>query len=329
MDTLWNTGIAFIIWFQGLGSWLVTPMKLFTLLGSEEFFLVALPVIYWCVDASAGLRIASIVLVTSSINEILKLSMHGPRPYWFSTKVKAFSSETTFGVPSGHAQIATGLWGMAAAQIKRPWAWITAIFIIFMIGVSRLYLGVHFPHDVLLGWAIGALVLWAFLRGWDGVAAWAKRKSLGQQVGLAFALSMVLIIFGMIGFGTLRGWVIPAEWLSNSQQAGVVDMPAPASLNNTITSTAVLFGMLAGLAWMNSQGGFDARGKVWQRAARLLPGMLGVLIFYLGLRVIFPNGNAFIPYFFRYIRFALVGVWISAGAPWVFQKMNLASKTNK
>jgi hypothetical protein len=304
-------------------------MKFFTLLGSEEFFLVALPLIYWCVDAGAGLRIGAIILFTGCINDILKLSMHGPRPYWVSTQVKAFSAETTFGVPSGHAQIAVGLWGMAAAQIKRSWAWLVAIFIILMVGLSRLYLGVHFPHDVLLGWAIGALVLWAFLRGWDVIAVWAKRKSLGQQVGLAFALSMILMIFGIIGFGTLRGWVIPAEWLANAKLAGVTDLPAPISLNNTITSSAVLFGMLAGLAWMNSRGGYDTQGGVWQRAARLLPGLLGTLIFYLGLKAIFPRADDFLSYFLRYIRFALVGMWISAGAPWVFQKLGLARKTGK
>lgn len=323
METILNISIAFIIWFQGLGGGLLEPMKFFTMLGSEEFFLVALPMIYWCVNASAGLRIGTIILFTGGINDILKLSMHGPRPYWVSEQVKAFAAETTFGLPSGHAQVAVGLWGMAAAQIKRPWAWLTAIFMILMVGVSRIYLGVHFPHDVLLGWVIGALVLWAFLRWWDVVAVWAKSKSMGQQIGLAFTLSMILIILGMIGFGTLRGWVIPAGWLANAKLAGVV-APSPVSLNSTISSAAVLFGMLAGLAWINSRGGYDSKGAVWQRVMRLLPGLLGVLILYLGLRAIFPRGDDFLSYFLRYVRFASIGLWISAGAPWVFQKVNLA-----
>jgi len=326
MGTIWNIGIAFIIWFQGLGSWLVAPMKFFTFLGAEEFFLVALPLIYWCVDASAGLRIGSIVLLTGGINEVLKLSMHGPRPYWISTQVKAFVSEPSFGVPSAHAQIATGLWGVAAAQIKRRWAWVAAFFIILMVGLSRIYLAAHFPHDVLLGWAVGALVLWIFLRAWEAVTVWARQKSLGQQVGLAFALSMVLMVFGLMGFGTLRGWVLPAAWLENARQAGVTELPAPASLNHTITSAAVLFGMLAGLAWTNSRDGYRANGSLGQRAARLLPGLAGILILYLGLRIIFPSGDTFVPYLFRYVRYALIGLWVSAGAPWVFQKLKLVQE---
>jgi len=325
METIWNTGIAFIIWFQGLAGWQVAPMKFFTFLGSEEFFLVALPLIYWCVDASAGLRIGVIVLFSSGLNEILKLSLHGPRPYWFSAEVKAYASETTFGVPSGHAQIATGLWGMAAAQIKRPWGWWVAVFVILMIGISRLYLAVHFPHDVLLGWLIGALVLWAFLRFWDAIAAWARGKRWGQQVGLAFGLSMILVVFGLIAYSALHGWGMPAAWQENIWLSGVDEVPAPVSLKGTMTSAGALFGLLAGLAWMNSRGGFDSRGGVWQRAARLIPGIVGVLALYAGLSVVFPGGDGFLPYLLRYVRYTLIGMWISAGAPWLFQKMNLAA----
>jgi membrane-associated phospholipid phosphatase len=328
METIWNNGIAFIFWFQGLGNWLMGPMIFFSFLGSEEFILILLPIIYWSVNASFGLRIGTIVLFSGGINEIFKLSFHGPRPYWFSTQVKAYAAETSFGLPSGHSQIATSLWGMAAALIKRPWAWLLAVFIILMIGLSRLYLAVHFPTDVLLGWVIGSLILWAFLAWWNAIATWAKRKSLGQQVGLAFALSMLMLVFGILAYGTLRGWALPGSWLENARLAGVSTLPSPVSLDTTITSAAALFGMLAGMAWMNSQGGYDASGSVGQRILRLLPGLFGVLVLYLGLRAIFPRGDMFIPYFLRYLRFALVGLWITAGAPWVFQKLNLAQKKN-
>lgn len=324
MESILQSGIAFIIWFQGFGSGLELPMKLFSSLGAEEFFLVALPITYWCLDANAGLRIGLIVLFSGGLNDILKLAFHGPRPYWFSTQVKALAAETSFGVPSGHAQIAVSLWGMVAAQVRRSWAWVLAIFVILMVGISRLYLGVHFPHDVLLGWALGLLVLWAFLRWWDAVAAWAKRKSLGQQVGLAFTLSLVMLVAGAIAMGTLRGWVVPADWMANAQQAGVDVLPAPVTLNNTITSSAVLFGMLAGLAWMNSRGGYVADGGFWQRLVRILPGLVGVLVLYLGLKAIFPRGEAFVPYVLRYLRFALIGLWITAGAPWLFLKLKIA-----
>lgn len=329
MESIWQSGIAFIVLFQGLGGWLELPMKLFSFLGAEEFFLLALPITYWCLDANVGLRIGMIVLFSGGMNDILKLVMHGPRPYWFSTQVKALAAETSFGVPSGHAQIAVSLWGMAAVQVKRSWVWAVAVFIILMIGLSRLYLAVHFPHDVVLGWTLGVLVLWAFLRWWDAVAAWAKKKSLGQQVGLAFAFSMVMLVAGALALGTLRGWVMPADWIANAQLTGADVLPAPVTLNNTITSAAVLFGMLAGLAWMNSRGGYVTDGRFWQRVLRAIPGLLGVLILYLGLKAVFPRGDAFVPYVLRYLRFAIIGMWITAGAPWLFMKLKLAPKQER
>jgi membrane-associated phospholipid phosphatase len=325
METILQSGIAFVIWLQGLGGWLEIPMKLFSFLGTEEFFMLALPIIYWSVNANAGLRIGAILLISGGLNDALKLALHGPRPYWFSTQVKALASEISFGVPSAHAQTAVSLWGMVALLIKRPWVWVVAIFIIFMIGISRLYLAVHFPHDVLIGWMLGALMLWFFSRWWDAVAVWAGKKSPGQQVGLAFALSMVMLVIGLIAFGSsLRGWVMPAEWMKNAQQAGVEALPAPVTLNSTITFAAALFGMLAGLVWMNSRGGYVADGGFWQRLVRILPGLVGVLVLYLGLKAIFPRGDAFVPYVLRYLRFALIGLWVSAGAPWLFLKLKLA-----
>lgn len=324
MESILQGGIALIVWLQGLGAWLEIPMKAFSFLGTEEFFLVLMPIIYWSINASLGLRIGAILLVSGGLSDALKLTFHGPRPYWISTQVKAFTAETSFGVPSAHAQVAVSLWGMAASQMKRLWAWVIAIFLILMIGISRLYLAVHFPHDVLLGWTLGALTLWLFLSLWEPVAAWAKAKSLGQQVGLAFAASMGMLVIGLIAFGSLRNWVMPAEWIENVRLTGLNVLPAPVTLNDTITYSAVLFGMLAGLAWMNSRGGYTSDGGFWMRVVRLLPGFVGLLILYLGLKMVFPRGDSLIPYLLRYLRFALVGLWVSAGAPWLFLKLKLA-----
>jgi membrane-associated phospholipid phosphatase len=330
METIFRSGIDFILRLQGLGGWLEIPMKLFSFLGTEDFFMLALPIIYWSVNASAGLRIGAILLLSGSLNDTLKLVLHGPRPYWLTTQLKVLAAETSFGVPSGHAQIAASLWGLAASLLARPWAWAAAVFVIGMIGLSRLYLAVHFPHDVLLGWMLGALVLWAFSRWWDPVAVWAKKKSLGEQIGLAFTLSLAILVCGVFAVASLGGWMMPVDWLANARQAGTDKLPAPVTLNNAITFAAVLFGMLAGLAWMDSRGGYAADGVMRQRVLRLLPGLAVLLIISFGLRALFPRGESLIPYVLRYLRFALIGLWISAGAPWLFIKLNLARnlKTN-
>ncbi len=147
----WTIGITWNVFFQNLGTWLKTPMEIFSFFGNEYFFLILLPALYWCLEATIGLRVGLILLLSTSVNDALKMAFHGPRPYWLSPEVIRYASETSFGAPSGHAQIAIGVWGMLAASLRKWWGWLIAILIILLIGISRLYLGVHFPHDVILG----------------------------------------------------------------------------------------------------------------------------------------------------------------------------------
>ena len=329
MEAVLNSGITLILAIQNSGAWLLAPMQFFSFLGSEEFFLAVLPVVYWCINSQAGLKIGVIVLFSSGINDIFKLLFHSPRPYWYSTQVKALSAETSFGLPSGHAQISTSFWGMAAVTARRAWFWLVAVFLIIMIGISRLYLAVHFPIDVLTGWAIGAIILWLFVRYWETASTWAGNKTFNQQIMLTILISALILISGCLPYLQLGSWTIPAQWIENAHRAGTEDLPAPVSLNTTITSAAGLFGMLIGLAWMNARGGFSSEGTTNQKFLRFLVGTVGNLIIYLGLRAIFPRGDALIPYILRFLRFALIGLWITAGAPWLFTRFKLAEKANK
>jgi membrane-associated phospholipid phosphatase len=322
VETILNIGISWNIFFQNLGSWLKTPMEAFSFLGSEYFFLILLPALYWCLEASFGLRVGIILLLSTSVNDTLKMAFHGPRPYWISTDVIGYASETSFGVPSGHAQIAVGVWGMLAASLRKGWAWVIAILIILMIGISRIYLGVHFPHDVILGWLIGVILLWLVLRYWKQTAEWVNKLSLGQQIFSAFIASLVLLLFSLIPYSWLKitNWQPPAEWASFATQA--------VSLEGALVSAGTLFGLLAGLAWFTQHGGFSTAGPIWKRVLRFVVGAIGILVFYVGLDVVFgliaPSGEAVFPFILRYIRYTLVGAWVSAGAPWLFVKLKLA-----
>lgn len=325
METIWNIGITWNIFLQNLGGWLKTPMELFSFFGTEPFFLLLLPALYWCMETGIGLRVGIILLLGASTNGALKLAFHGPRPYWFTPDVIGYAGEASFGAPSGHAQNAFGVWGMLAACTGRRWGWPAALLIILLIGISRLYLGVHFPHDVILGWAAGALLLWLVLRFWTPVGTRLKKMSPGRQILASFLGSLLLVLCSVIPFLWLEWihWQPPQAWAVYAKDA--------VSLNVAFTSAGTLFGFLAGLFWFDRRGGFDAGGPLWKRILRYLLGMVGLLLVYLGTRALFisttPDGEAMFPYMLRYARYALVGGWISAGAPWVFAKLNLAGRT--
>jgi membrane-associated phospholipid phosphatase len=319
MQTILDYGIRIIVALQGSGDWPTLPMKLFSFLGTEEFFMLVLPILYWCVDSLLGIRVAILLMFSTGINGALKLAFHGPRPYWYDTSVKSLATETSFGIPSGHAQSATVIWGILAAYLHKWWGWLVAGMLIFLIGLSRLYLGVHFPHDVILGWLIGGLILWLTLRFWDPVAAWAKKHSEGWQILTAFLASLALFLLPLIPFIWLRAtWQAPEAWAAFATQA--------ISLQDAATASGTLFGLLVGLAWLARQGGFQIKGIWWRLVFRYLLGVAGVLIISYGLKFIFPVGETVPAYFLRYLRYALIGFWVTGGAPWTFIHLKLAER---
>lgn len=324
MQNLIEIGIGFIIALQRAGDWLILPMRFFSWLGTEEFFFLVLPLIYWCVDSALGLRVGLILITSNVFNYAGKLLFIGPRPYWVSSHVRGLWTETSFGIPSGHAQHAVAVWGVIAAYGKRAWMWGVAIFLMFFIGFSRLYLGAHFPHDVVFGWLLGSAILWAFVRFWEPVGAWVGKKTFGQQALLAFLISSIFIGIGLGAAAFRSGYQVPEDWTTNALLAGP-DAPAPVDPSSIFTSAGTFFGLAVGAAWLMSIGGYQATGPMAMRALRYVIGLIGVIFFWMGLGAVFPDGAGFIFYSLRFIRYALVGWWVAGGAPWVFIKFKIAA----
>ena len=324
METLTQNGINWIIAVQALGAWLQAPMEIFSFLGTENFFLLILPLIYWSIDAKVGMQIGFILITSNYLNGVLKLLFAGPRPYWVSDRVIPFAAESTFGIPSGHAQNAVSVWGMIAASYRKSWAWILAIALMFFIGFSRWYLGVHFPHDVIVGWLIGAILLWMFVRFWNPIDDWLRQKTLREQVLLAFIVSMLFIVLGVFSASRLDGYTFPEEWRANALRASD-ELPAPVSMEGAFTLAGIFFGYAAGAAWIVSRGGYQADGSLQQRATRFVVGLIGMLILWRGLGLVFPDNADAVSFTLRYLRYSFVGFWVSGGAPWLFFRFKLAN----
>ena len=324
MDTLTQSGINWILTVQSLGAWLQMPMEFFSFLGTENFFLLVLPLFYWCIDAGLGIRIGFILITSAYLNGLFKLLFAAPRPYWVSDRVIPLAAESTFGIPSGHAQNAVGVWGIIAVSTRKSWMWVTAIALMFFIGFSRWYLGVHYLHDVLVGWLIGALLLWGFVRLWDPIEAWLRRQALGTQILLALMVSLLFIVMGAVSVGRLDGYTFPAEWRANALRISD-ELPAPVSMESSLTLAGIFFGMAAGAAWITSRGGYQADGSLVQRALRFVVGLIGILILWRGLGLVFPDNADLFSAVLRYLRYSLVGFWVSAGAPWLFFRFKLAN----
>ncbi len=308
---LWNISI------QSWGEWLLAPMTFLSFLGQEEFYLLIMPGLYWCWDASVGLRVGVMLLLSGGINNIFKLAFNSPRPYWIYKEVIPYAQEGSFGLPSGHAQNAVSVWGAMAVSIRRKWAWIAAFLLMFLIGLSRLYLGVHFPHDVLVGWLIGGLLLWALLRCEEPIKKRLASKPVNAQIIVVLLVSLSLVILGAALKLNLGDLVVVIQG-----QEPVYSLEA--SMEGLLTSTGAFFGLAAGAIWLNARGGFNARGKALPLIGRYIIGLVGVVLLWRGLGMLFPGGDTLVAYSLRYLRYALIGFWISAGAPSLFIRWGLA-----
>lgn len=303
---------------QSLGQWLITPMLAITALGYKEFFVLLLPVIYWCFDQMIGLRVGMILLISNAVNTFFKFLFRSPRPYWISDRVSAYSHETSFGLPSGHAQIAASIWGWLAVEVKKRWFTIVMVVLICLIGVSRLYLGVHFLGDVLLGWFLGGLLVWAFAAWFEKLGGWLELQSFGTKISLVLASTVVMVLL-ILGARWVTGpWMMDPNWAA---RAGEVH---PYSLDSVFTFGGTWLGMLGGFVVLTEKKGHFLAGEGgWRRWVRLAVGLLGIFILYFGLGQIFPRGASFIGYGLRFIRYTLIGLWVSWIGPILFERMTI------
>jgi membrane-associated phospholipid phosphatase len=324
MENLQQFEIAITLFLQSLGSWLGVVMKAFTYLGEEEAFLLLMPALYWCLSAVIGLRVAAMLLLSNIVNTFFKLLLHSPRPYWVDTRVKAYLSESSFGLPSGHAQHAASVWGMLAYNLRRRWVTIVLVTVIFMIGLSRIVLGVHFTTDVIAGWSIGALLLIGVLAAEKPVLAWFRNLAPTTQIVSLFISSLALLGIALLPLAISPGYQVPGLWITNASLAFPDKAINPLDPSGAFTVAGTWFGMTAGAAWLFAfRGGLNPSGPISKRILRYVVGIVGVVALYMGLGAIFPREADLISYSLRFARYALIGLWVSLFGPLLFVTLKL------
>ena len=291
MKPFLDWGIEVVVWFQQLGPTLDLPFKSLTFLGNLEFFLVLMPFIYWCVDRRMGARLLVLFLISAYVNAIAKVVADQPRPFQYDSRVQPFVHAGGGGLPSGHTQGAVVVWGYLASQIRSGKIWIIAGFLMIAIPISRLYLGVHFPTDLLGGYFLGALLLVLYLRFALKVEAWLVAKGFIWQIAIAAILPILLFLF------------------------------SPQGSRDASSACGALLGFLPGIALERRWIRFCSDGSFLKRAMRFVVGLIVLLGIWLGLRFAFSGLEP--SSLFRAFRYACVGLWGALGAPWLFVRLRL------
>ncbi|MBX2879248.1 MAG: phosphatase PAP2 family protein [Granulosicoccus sp.] len=276
-------------WLQstlGVEQWDV--WHLITELGSAQALLIIIGTTLWLHSTRAGIRLLVGVLVAGVLVDILKVTIASPRPYYVITEIQAWRDSTGFGMPSGHAAAAMTLWGLLATEIKRWWFACIAVSLIALIGISRIYFGVHTPLQVLMGWLTGLIVVLGMVHWSSVIVRTLDRLSLWSQLTLATSSTLVLILLQLVVFQHQGdNFPVPENWQQRYQEAlnfeaareGEIARPEALKLYTAFdaTQTGVILGawLLAILVLqLGGSAGFDRQ----RRTINCLVGIAAVVI---------------------------------------------------
>ena len=126
MEGIWDWGLEVIRAIQTVhGPFLDEVFRAITFMGEEDFFMILMPLILWCVDFALGVRLAFFFLFSTVVNSVTKGAFAHPRPFDLDPAVKLHDA-TGYGLPSGHSQSAVVVWGIIASYVHKWWAWVVA-----------------------------------------------------------------------------------------------------------------------------------------------------------------------------------------------------------
>jgi hypothetical protein len=178
-----------------------------------------------------------------------------------------------------------------------------AVVLVLLIAFSRIYVGVHFPQDVVGGVLMGLLMLVAY--------NWLVGTIEKQRFDLPLPIKLTLSV------------VVPLALLF--AHPFDVDGTYPAEIAATIMGT--ILGMSIGFILEREHVRFKVDGLWWKRGLRFVLGMVLVVIFYLGLKVVFPEeASHAVAITLRMVRYSLVGFSMAFLAPWLFVATSLAER---
>ena len=319
IEVLYDWGLEVICWMQQFQSpFLTLIMQVISFFSTPAFYFGVILLLYWCLDSRAGFKLGVAIIFSGALNTAIKEVLQVPRPYIRDSSVFVVE-ESGFSTPSGHSQGSATFYPLFAKFVlgarkcrhcklgkkcggrrKLPLCVLVRLCVAvgfpLLIGVSRIYLGVHYPSDVLLGLTLGFLTSVGIILFWKPVAKIVSSWRVSLQVLLVAAVVFLLNHF------------------SGSHT----------SLNGA------LFGFLVGRIFWNKKALFwDAEGTPVQRLLRLPVGLVVTAVTFGAWELVKNLAGQFatsleLHLLLKFLQFASVGFVVVYLCPLLFIRLGIA-----
>lgn len=299
-----------LMYLQSIRNELLTSIfTFFTICTEVPVITILTGVLYWCINKKAGQRTLFALCGSLNINAGVKNFVKMARPIG-TNGLESLRVETATGYsfPSGHTQTATTFWTSIIYLFRKTWIFIIGILMILGAGLSRLYLGVHWPMDVIVGWGLGIVLSILLIKLFNYID---ESKNYYILVVLMIILGICTYFIGgedlykMFGLytGFVLGYMVEDTYINFSTE------------NETRRKNI----------FAKKSSKYEGLGK---KIVRFIVGIISLLAVYLLLNYIedalIVGKTQEIINIIKYLKYTFVVFWGVAGAPGLFKLFKLA-----
>ncbi len=253
---------------NGSGFFLVDFMKKMTFFGELNTTLVILAIIYWCISKDLGTYLMMGWSGNRIANGFMKITVCAYRPWIRDSRIiphgDAITTATGYSFPSGHTMNAGTVYGgtaMYGKNFSKPLK-IMLYLIVALVALSRTFLGVHTPQDVLVGMASSLLVMWLTLKLTRWIAEKPEKDKLVACIGFVLAIALGL-------YAALKSY--PVDYDSN----GKIIVEGAKMANDTFKAVGWVSAFLTGWILERRFVGFSTDISKERRFSRGIFGIMG------------------------------------------------------
>lgn len=153
---MFSIELTFLKWLESLRTdFLNTLVQGITILGEETLMILLVVTLWFAVNKKLAQKVLFITVSSLTVNGIIKNIAKIPRPFTKGISCVRMDTATGYAFPSGHTQGLATWTTVFAFKYKKLWLSLLTGGVILLVGFSRLYLGAHYPSDVIVGITLG------------------------------------------------------------------------------------------------------------------------------------------------------------------------------